>query len=192
MFWCEAARFALLYLKMHVSSCFDSLHTPSKPWFYLQVSRLLPLSSSISFSTPFSISLSPSNLLLASCFPVLLFGCYGEGQPVRVCASMSMSVCVCVCVWVNPSLRGWGGDSRSHKNSHTHTLWPLAPKRGLVLTCSLCLLDTARGLFTDAMFTQHMSVCMCEREREWERERGINRGINMESTQTQKAGQPAV
>ncbi len=91
--WCEMARFALLYLRMHVSSCFDSLHTPSKPWLSLQVSRLLPLFSSISFSTPsFSISLSLS-LPPTCCWQVVSLCC-------SVVAMVRANQCVCVHAWV--------------------------------------------------------------------------------------------
>ncbi len=167
MFWCEAARFALLYLKMHVSSCFDSLHTPSKPWFYLQVSRLLPLFSSISFSTPFSISLSPSNLLLASCFPVLLFGCYGEGQPVRVCASMSMSVCVCVCVCVGkPEPEGVGRRLKvTQKQSHTHTVASGPETWTCADMLSVLTGHSERSVHRCNVYTTYVCVYVWERER---------------------------
>jgi len=121
------ARFALLYFWLYVSSCLNSLYTPFTLWTSLKLHVSFPCFHSSLF-LHLSIHLSPSYPLLASCFPVLLCGCYGEGQPVRVCACTSMIECVSV--WVNPSLRGWGGDSRSHKNTRTnkHTHCDLLPQ----------------------------------------------------------------
>ncbi len=77
----------------------------------------------------------------------------------------------CVCVWVNPSLRGWGGDSRSHKNSHTHTLWPLAPE---TWTCadmlSVLTGHSERSVHRCNVYTTYVCVYVWERESEREKE----------------------